>query len=300
MAEPGQNPFETPRPRGIRVMQGALRVTVALQCFGIAAARLHHELPDQFINLLTQGRELPADQITHYSTLVAYGLIVCGIFTLLRPATLILFPLIIYQAGTAIATPVLSDLPAAQLEPAIQATRSIAPLALLLIDFWPPRIKTSLVMCLAASTLLKLATAVTFIAQGILFFDQARQGGPLLTQIHEALQHTIRESITLEQARVVLAGFSLLETGVAIALLTGRSRLVMAMCVAVGLLAAFLPTLADGTTGYSESLARISQAGAPLAILLFHIACVQEQPPIYLPEKRKIAMSPPGDPKKRS
>jgi len=284
--ETAANPFETPRPRRIRLTQGVLRVVVALQCFGMAAGHLHLREPDQFLEFLLHSRNLPAAQVTSLSDLVSYGLVVAGVLTLLRPITLVLLLLAAYQGGTAIAAAVV-DVPLAVVEAAAQATQIIVPIGLLLIDFWPPRIKPTLVMCLAATTLLKLAVAVTFLALGVLSLEQARQGGPLLEMVQQALQKSGRRQVSPEVVATWLSLLGAVEIGMVLALLSSRSRSVMAGCMLTGLLIAFLPTLAGGMSGYTESLRMISLAGAPMAILIFHLTSVREQPPIYLPEVRR-------------
>jgi len=285
------NPFEAPQPRDIRLTQVILRVVVAMQCFGMAAAHLHHQQPDLFCELILKSRDLPADQISNIADIAAYLLAACGVFTLLRPATLVLLPLIVYQAGTAIVPALQGDGLYSRCEPALQATQIAVPLALMLVDFWPPRIKPSLAMCLADMTFLKFATAAAFIAHGLICIDQARQGGPLLDLFHQAFRRGIRENFPLQDFQPVLATLGAIEVGLAVALFTGRSRLVMAACAATGLLIASVSIAAQGAQGYRQCLSQISLMGAPLASLVFHLTSVREQLPLYLPEIRK---SPPA------
>lgn len=282
------NPFQTPRPRGIRLTQGVLRVVVALQCFGMAAAHLQHQQPDLFCELICRSRDLPGDQIANIADIVAYALVVCGVITLLRPATLILLPVIVYFAGTAVAPLVQSNTSATQLAAAAQATQIITPLALMLVDFWPPRIKPSLAMCLAATALLKLATAASFIAQGVICMDQSRRGGAAVELLHAAILQGIRSNFPAVDVPPILAALGVIQIGLAMALLSGRSRMVLAGCVIFGILMALMHTIADSPTGYSQTLIRISLAGAPLAVLMFHCTSIREQSPVYLPEIKSL------------
>jgi len=260
---------------------------VAMQCFGMAAAHLQHQRPDLFCELILKSRDVPADQISQITDIVAYVLAACGVLTLLRSATLVLLPLLVYQAGTAIVPVLQGDGLYSRFEPALQATQIVVPLALMLVDFWPPRIKPTLAMCLAAMTFLKFATTAAFIAHGVICIEQARQGGPLLDLFHQAVQRGIRENFPLQDFQRVLATLGAAEIGLAFALFTGRSRLVMAACAATGLLIAFVSIVAQGAPGASLCLSQISLAGAPLAILVFHLTSVRDQLPIYLPEIRR-------------
>jgi len=287
----GANPFETPQPRRIRLTQGVLRVVVTLQCLGMATSRLHLHHADQFCEFLLQSRNVPAAQIASLSDLVAYGLVIGGVLTLLRPITLVLLLIAAYHGGTILATSV-AETPFVHLDAAAQATQVITPVALLLVDFWPPRVKPTLVMCLAATTLLKFAIAISFIALGCLCLEQARLGGPLLEMMQEAVRKSGRELLARDAAHSLLIPLGVVEIGMAIALLTSRSRAAMAGCSLVGLLAAFLPTLGAGMNGYPESLRMVSLAGGPVAILIFHLTSVREQPPIYLPERRSAMRKP--------
>jgi len=295
----GGNPFETPRPRRIRMTQGILRVIVAMQCFGYAAGRLHHQVPDRLCELMLQGPAWPADQVARISDFVAYGLIVCGVTTLLRPSLPILLSLTAYAAGTAMAISQGAEGQLDKFAPALLATQSITPLALVLVDFWPPRVKPSLPMCLAATLLLKLAVVVALLAHGILCCEQALQGGPLWEMLQDAAQQTLRRQLPEENLRLFLAVWGGVEIGFALALLASRSRLAMAGCVIIGSLMALLPTMAHGEKGYHESLAMISLLGAPLALLIFHLTSVREQPPVYLPEIHRSGASSPGMPERK-
>lgn len=284
-AESRANPFETPRPRYIRMTQGVLRVAVAVQCFGYAAARLHQHVPDRVCEFFLEGSDWPADQVARVADFVAYGLIVCGVMTLLRPTLPILLALVAYAAGTAIASGQEANSLSDRLAPALQATQIVIPLALMLIDFWPPRIKPTLPMCLASTLLLKLAVTIAFVAHGVLCCEQARVGGPLWELLREAAHQTFRRDLPVENLRSFLAIWGGVEIGFALALFTSRSRAAMVGCVVLGGLMAFLPTIAGGQHRYHESLIMVSLVAAPLALLVFHLTCVREQPPVYLPDR---------------
>lgn len=285
MPLPEKNPFETPRPAGVRLVQGTLRVVVAMQCWGLALARLHLGQRDLLCELLGQARNVPVDQIEHLSNIVASALIVCGALTLLRPCWPVLLAVIIYQAGSSIAGLLEDQGATAMLIPALQATRCVAPLALLLIDFWPPRLKCTLVLCLSAVVLLRLAVGVTFAAQGLNCLEQAVHGGALVEFVQRAAEHGLRQTLSEDQARQALAVIGACSAALALSLLSGRSRSVGALAVLWGLGMAFSPTLVYSQSGTAESLMRTSEAGAPLAVLFFWIFAVRENRPTFLAEQ---------------
>lgn len=283
-----QNPFESPRPRGVRTFQGALRVIVALQCFGLAASRLHLRNEDAFVQLLAPLAQLPADQVGTLSDFLAYGVLLCGVVTLLRPVNFILLALTGYLSASLLA-PVLTGeaTTSTVLAQASQLTRPAAVLALLLVDFWPPRIKASLVMCLASTALLKLGAAISLIAWGYLAIEESRQGGELLRVFHEALLQITQRKLSDAQTSQSLGICGGVAIGLALSIMSGRSKGMLIASVLAGGLIAMIPTFADGKTGYTQTLAQLSLPGSPLAILIFMINCVREQPLKYLPEQRK-------------
>lgn len=285
-----QNPFESPRPRGVRTFQGALRVIVALQCFGLAASRLHLRNEDAFVQLLAPLAQLPADQVGTLSDFLAYGVLLCGVVTLLRPVNFILLALTGYLSASLLA-PVLTGeaTTSTVLAQASQLTRPAAVLALLLVDFWPPRIKASLVMCLASTALLKLGAAISLIAWGYLAIEESRQGGELLRVFHEALLQITQRKLSDAQTSQSLGICGGVAIGLALSIMSGRSKGMLIASVLAGGLIAMIPTFADGKTGYAQTLAQLSLPGSPLAILIFMINCVREQPLKYLPEQRKVS-----------
>lgn len=285
-----QNPFESPRPRGVRMLQGALRVVVALQCFGMAAARLHLRHDDAFAQLIAPLAQLPADQISTVSDFLAYSLILCGVITLLRPVSLILIALAAYISVTILA-PVFAADPEASLTllQAGQLTRPASVLALMLVDFWPPRMKPSLVMCLASTALLKLATAISFIAWGYLAIEESRTGGELLDIFRQAIFQLTQRKLPMEGASQTLGVCGGVVIGLALAIMSARSKGVLIASILAGGLIAMIPTFAHGPTGYALTLVQLSLPGAPLSILIFTINCIREQPLKYLPEKRKAS-----------
>lgn len=278
------NPFETPSPRGTQVVQATLRVVLALQCWGYAALRLHHHQGYAFSDLIVQGYKLSPDLLPQINDGTAYILIGCGTLMLFRPTWILLVPLVAWQAGMCVAEVLNAQSLDSQLAPALHATRYVAPLALLLVDFWPPRIKPTLAFCLSTVSLLRIATAATFGAYGGLFLYQAHQGGQNVELLTTLIQKLFHYELAAEHAHQTLSVLGALQIALALSLITSRNRLIAACMVASGLLTAFSSTIVYQFDGYDQTLMQISMAGAPLAVLLFWITAVKEQKPIILPD----------------
>jgi hypothetical protein len=278
----------------MRLLQGTLRVVVALQCFGLAAARLHQQRPDLLCEFLGKARNIPSDQISHIANLVAYGMIVCGVVTLLRPATFILLPVIVYQAALPVAILMQGSGTAAMLAPALHATGIVVPLALLFVDFWPPRLKPGLISCLAAVSFLKLGTVISLTGWSILFLDQCQHGGALVEQLQQVLLRAFNRSLDVEQAQRALGILGALSAALALSLLSGRNRPIAAFAALFGLGLAASETLAAGSAGYDQTLVRISEAGAPLGVLIFWMKAIREQKVIYVAEAPPKTSKPTG------
>lgn len=279
-----ENPFETPSPRGIRVVQATLRVVVAIQCFGYATQLLHLEETTPLLSLLQQGYEIAPEQFSGLSRYVAYALIVGGAVTLLRPMWFILIPLIVWQAGNAISPAIIDPSFLDILYPAIQSAGSVVPLSLLLIDFWPPRMNPSLTFCLSAVGLLRLATIATFVSHGVAVFYTFQNGGSDVEIVELCATKLFQHELAAEQAQYILAIVGITEIALAMSLLSSRNRLVAFLMVAWGILIASSHTIAFGKTGYHHTLTNFAMGGAPLAVLLFWIKAYQEQKPVILPE----------------
>ncbi|MEW4487804.1 hypothetical protein AB1L42_06955 [Thalassoglobus sp. JC818] len=278
------NPFETPSPRGIRLVQATLRVTLALQCWGYAAQRIHHHSDYVLTNLLAQAKNWDVDRIQQVNDVTAYVLIVSGLLILVRPIWLVLLPLAGWQTGMAVAAVVTGTGAVSALEPAIQAVRYILPTALLLVDFWPPKVKPGLAVCLSSIGLLRFAIAATFIGQGLLALYEFQRGGNLVDLISLTAQNFFGRELASEQAQNLLAIVGAVDVAIAVALLSSRNRLVALFAVLWGLATAFSHTVAFGIDGYPATLVRAADVGAVLTVLIFWIVAVEEQAARILPE----------------
>ena len=279
-----ENPFETPSPKGIRLVQATLRVVVAIQCWGYAAGHLHQGKGYLFLALLKSNYKFSDQQVVLFTDYAAYALIGFGVVTLLRPMWLILMPLTIWQTGMAASLLVLHPGTASQLEMAEQAVRFVVPTALLVIDFWPPRVKPTLAFCLSSIRMLRLATAVTFFGQGVMALSQFQNGGEFVDLVTLSAQNLFDKAMEPAQARQILAVIGIVDIVLAVSLMSSRNRFVAFLLVLWGLVTAASYTFAYGFQGYDLTLIRIGSAGAPLAVLTFWLTAYKEQEPIILPE----------------
>lgn len=285
MTTPG-NPFQTPPPKGIRLLQGTLRVIVAVQCWGLAAGRLHHRRITPLSELLDEAYQIGPQALGRVEDAVALALVVCGLITLLRPMTLVLIPVILWQITLAVTAVIAGEGTLPALEPALQAVRIVVPLTLLTIDFWPPRISPTLLVTLTSMTLLRLAMALTFVGHGVIALVQFRQGGDWVELLILTVREGVHREISPEVARVLLAAMGAMNVALSLALLSSRNRAIALWMACWGFLTAFSHTVAYGIDGYDLTLLHIADGGAPLTVLLFWLTAVREQKPVLLPEPR--------------
>lgn len=279
-----ENPFETPVPKGTRTVQSVLRVIVAIQCFGMAAAILHQGRSSAFVEFLAPAYYLNETDAEMLEKCAAVGLAVCGGLTLFRPISLLLAAITIWQGGEAISALMLNHGTIPELEPAEQAVRFMAPVGLLLIDFWPPKIKPTLAFCMASIGLLRLAAVATFAAHGMVAIFQYRHGGNFVELITLSSKNVLHYELDPTWARRSLAVIGAMDVALAFSLFTSRCRPVVFWMALWGFATAASRTLAYRADGYDMTLVRIANGGVPFVIFLFWMTAVQEQKPKVLPE----------------
>lgn len=279
MAGP-KSPFDDPVPRGLRVVQATLRIAVALECWGLAAARLAHGDDWGLTSLMTQQLGFNAVMAEASLDNVARGLVLCGLLTLFRPCWPVLLPVTVCFAAVSAAGPLLGTAPH---QPATHAVRYLTPLALLLLDFWPPHVKFSLGRAIVAFLFLRLGIVMSFAAQGWLAINQSRAGGPLVQQLETALSRVLQWTSTTAQTQTVLGVIGGLYIGLALGLLLVRSRGIAALLTLCGGLAAMTYVIAGGPTAWDQTLLHAVSAGAPAALFLHWWLAVKEQPAITVP-----------------
>ncbi len=285
MTDHSANPFETPRPRGVPALQGTLRVIVSCYCFGVAAARFHQGEIDPAASLFLATNPNDQAALATASNLIAYFMVFTGVMTLLRPVHLLSLLVMIHAASAACADAFDSATPAQAWEPILNATRWMAPFALLLLDLWPPRVKASLVMCVASVALLRLAAVATFVVQGFICLQQCHAGGDWADLVQQAARHGFHREINDSTAQFVLGVIG--ATLIAFAATIYSSRKVSDLfLVAFGaFIWTLVPLFALGRAGYDETLLRCSEWGAPLVVALFQLLAIRRRPVEYVPER---------------
>lgn len=287
MSQP-RNPFETPRPRGTTTLQGMLRVIVCIQCLGLAAGRLHQGRFTPLSAMFAQGKDWTKDQVVQFENGSGIAMAALGVGILFQPSWITLIPVLFLQTGIAVATVVMEQGSRPLLEALEMAVRIGAPMALLLVDFWPPRIRPNLLLCLSATAILRLATVVTFMSRGLDCLIQFRDGGRNVELLLLGLKNGLQRDLDPGLAQLTLAGLGAMEIAAAFVLLNTRSRPMGFALAAWGFLSAMSLTVAYGTNGYDLTLIHLADGGVPLALTLFWSLAYQERDAVILADPRDL------------
>jgi len=279
MAPP--SPYDDPVPRGWKFVQGTLRVAVCMQCAGLALIHLSGTRSSDAARLLQSLATTVEGPPAVGTQLAGYGLAVAALFTLLRPSWPVLFCVVLWFGGEA-AAPLTANTDWQVVELLTGVLPIMLPLALLLVDFWPPPLAFSIGRAQAALALLRLALVISVTAQGMTRLVEIAAPGPWSDLVRDA---SARLSINVTDGHVqqILAGMFAADLALGFAALATRNRLGMGALAAWIVASAALWIVARGSSGYGEFLLSASGAGAPLAILLFWICAVKEQPPVIVP-----------------
>jgi hypothetical protein len=275
------SPFDDPVPRGNNVVLATLRITIAVQCWGAAVEWLALGNDQGLFQALTKAGGLTDAAAESVLTRMAWGLLLAGGLTLFRPTWVVLIPVLAWFAFVAILGPLQET---SRLQPAIHAARYLGPMALLLLDFWPPRIKFSLGRAAVGLLFLRLGAVVTFAGEGLQALRQSREGGHLVELVSRTSENVLHITLTPNTAQLALGVVGGIELGLALALLLVRSRGLALLMTAVGLIVAASRVLALGPDHYPETLLRIGHAGLPFTLFLYWYLAVREQPPVTVPE----------------
>jgi len=278
------SPFDDPVPRGYPVVLATLRIAVAVLCWGWAAARLQRGEDFGLVAGLTRFGGLTQPLAEMALRRVAQGLIVCGLLTLVRPCWPVLLPVTVWFGFVAACGPLVSGDP---LRPAIDSVRVAAPLALLLLDLWPPAVKFSLGRAMVGLGLLRLGAVGTFAGIGVRALQQARTGGPLSELLAACLRQVLRLDPTPAQAQGGLGIVGGLLIGLALGMLLVRSRMIAALMTLTALGLSLSCVVGGGPGAYPRALLHIADAGVPATLGLYWLLAVKEQPAITLPADRR-------------
>ncbi|MCA9054178.1 MAG: hypothetical protein KDA75_10100 [Planctomycetaceae bacterium] len=274
------SPFDDPVPRGFNVVLATLRIAVAVQCWGAAGERLHADGDFGLLKFLTGPAGFADSAATAVLDKAAWGLLACGFLTLVRPC----WPVLIGVTGwfafvAAIGGASHNDV----LLPVAHGARYLVPLALLLLDFWPPPAKFSLGRAMVALFFLRLGIVLTFAGYGFVALQQSRAGGPFVELVSGSAANVFRHQLTTEQAQTALGVIGGMNLGLALGLLLVRSRAMVLFMAAWGGLAAMSHVLALGPQAWDEVLILAASCGGPASLFFYWWLAVREQPAITVP-----------------
>ncbi|MEZ6066828.1 MAG: hypothetical protein R3B90_14240 [Planctomycetaceae bacterium] len=275
------SPFDDPVPRGYRVVLATLRIAVAVQCWGAAASWFTLEDSGGVLGALTNAGGWPEPTARLIMNRIAWGLLACGTFTLVRPCWPVLIGVTAWFGFVAALGP-LQD--TSRLQPAAHAARYLAPLALLLLDWWPPVVKFSLGRAGVGLFFLRLGAAATFAGHGLQALRQSREGGHFVELITGSMEHVFHWDVSTDHAQLALGVIGGMDIGLAIGLMLVRSRPIACWMGVWGILTAVSRVLALGPEAYPMVLIRFAHGGAPFTLFLYWYLAVKEQPAITVPK----------------
>lgn len=267
------------RPRGLPVLKATLRVVVAVQCLGAAGRVLSMGAESTIARFLmfnqgwTEARALQVDQYG------AYALIACAILTLLRPCWPVLLPVTAWFAATSAMAVIRDEGAVPVLEPFEHAARYGAPLALLLLDFWPPTLKSHLGRTALCMWILRLAAAATFAGHGIVALLHGMEGGHFVDLLTAFCEKVLGRQISEGDARWALAVIGGIDLGLAVNVVVSRSKPVVLYMAFWGFATASTRIVLMGLEAWPEVLIRAANGGIPLVLLLYWTLSIR-QPPI--------------------
>jgi len=261
----------------------ALRLVVAVQCWGVALRRFHVGLESTIGDVLFHDLEWSEAAMLLTEDAAAWCMLAAGVLTLLRPCWPVLGPVSLWMLLLSLAQVWRDDGFVPQLEPLEQAARVCAPLALLLIEFWPPKRTLTPGRTQIAVQLLRIGTALTFFGHGLVALWHNPQFIDLIiTSGQKLLGKSIPESACKEALTVI--GY--IDIALAVALCCTRSRAVAGYMAFWGVVTAASRIVHQGESGIHEALVRAANGGAPLVLLLYWSGKPLGKSPDQEPEPR--------------
>ncbi len=283
MASHSHDPYDSPPLRGIGAVQGTLRVFVALQCWGYAAAHLHFGARSAIARMLeTEFFLSPGD--TGLVDLVCAGLLtVGGITCLIRPNFPVLLGVFTGQLLFVASKAWLGEGGHPVLVVARHAVPLASPLLLCAADFWPLRPKFSLGVWIGIAWLMQLAIIASFLGNGLACLVQSQHGGELVS-VSSGFLAKVCPGCTSSDARLALAIVGALQVSVGLSLAFSRTRVGAAFGAAVGFFVAGSYAIGLGMNGYPRGLTHLILGGLPTALSLFWSRATVEGEMRYVPE----------------
>lgn len=279
------SPWEHPEPRGLTVVQGLLRVIVAVQCWGAAAQLLQTRSSSDLARVLFGGLGDDSPVPVQFDRVAGLALLAAGLLTLVRPTAVATLAIVAWFAAQIIGVTT-ADPAIRGFEISEQLVRVAAPFALALIDWWPPRLAFSLGRFLFGLGLLKLCHAASLGGQALrelLSFPDRPLYANLVDKAVRNCGLQPWSPVRLDMAVGVLGGIDL---AAAICLLMTRSRWIAIGGAAWITFRTSLWTIALGPDGYADTLLRAALLGAPVVSAAFSILAVREPKPEILPASK--------------
>lgn len=283
MADSATSIWDQPEPRGVSVVQGMLRVIVALQFWGAAAHRLQSRSLSDLGQYLFREFGAGSPDGAQFDHTLGLVLLFIGFVTLIRPVGLVL---LIVSAGFCVHALEPFFMPAGTRDvftPVEHLVRIASPLALALVDWWPPRLKAGLGRLLVALGLLRFGAAASIAAQGLRSLASLPDREQLLEVVRRGAVALEIPERTADQASLTLGFLGGIDVGMAILLVSTRSKFASVLVGMWSLFRISVWTLALGPEGYAETLVRAAQAGAPFVLAAFTFLAVREHPSEILP-----------------
>ena len=281
---PDTSAFIVPEARGLTGMQATLRVTVALQCWGTAAARLLDAGSSPFVYMRSIGLDQPVAELAWMDQAAGGFLLAAGLLSLTRPAWPVLILVTVIFAADAFAPVGFDPGWLSWLSVGVGAASIIAPVALLLIDWWPPKARFSLARFLIAILFVRYAVGGTFLALGLKAIHQSRHAGDLTTQLQAVADRTAGRALTEDAAGWALALIGAISLAFALNVLASRSRGMMCALAVWGLLLVSLPLLSEGAFGVCLVFGRLAWVGLPIVLLLYWSRSIEEGAEVLRPK----------------
>ena len=284
MAHNSHDPYDLPPLQGLGPVQGTLRVFVALQCWGYAAAHLQFGARSAMARLLEKEFFLSASETAVIDQMAAIALAICGMICLLRPAWPVLLGLSAASTAFVIAKVWLREGGHPAVIISSHAAMMLSPLILACADFWPFPRKFSLGFWIAIAAMMRLAVCLSFIGSGLQGLIESHQGGDLVRVATGAYEKFTRHAPTPTQARITLAIASAVQLSMGLALLMNRSRQAAGFAAVVGVFLAGCYSIGLGMAGYPRTLTHMVQGGLAAALCLFWTNAIQEGEMRYVPD----------------
>ncbi|QDU37841.1 hypothetical protein Mal4_21580 [Maioricimonas rarisocia] len=276
----GGSPYDQPEPRGWSLVQATLRIVVAVQCWGVAATWLQGGNHAAVLQFAMEHNGMAESAAARFDNIIAVAMLACGALTLTRPCWPVLLPVSGWMLLESVMKMLLHD---QWLEPAEHASRYLAPVALIVIDFWPPKLKFALGWAMVSMWLLRIAAASTFVGHGLMAIFQSGTGGNFVDLITLSAANVLGATVSEEHARVALAVIGGVDIGVALNLLISRSRGVAFWMAFWGFAAAASRVTAYGPEQYHDILIRVANGGVPAVVGIYWWRAIREQPSSVIP-----------------